>query len=570
MINSQFETQRSPNQCFSWSSLHQRSRIGSDVGTEENNDEARKPTDELISQSMAQLSFQERQEEQEHLHGVASHTSEDEHEIDQLLRDQDDYLERLKQGTVFQEAEAMDSKFTSDRSFRLMFLRTNRYNAKESAEQIIRFMDTKHSLFGPSRLCQKITLNDLNQDDRACLETGAFQVLPSCDRSSRPILVEFPSLRSFRQLENELRARFYIYMSLLESQETQKHGAIFITYGVGEYREKLNGVGFVALTKLSLAIPVFFAALHLATSELKHYVLMSTCFALVPAKTRARFRLHLGSHVECQYQLSTYGIPWSSLPFASSNNDRMLLENHLRWYKSRFLQDFGESVQLPPKLMAFSASLPMTNDVVFGRKKLQHEGNRRFRTFVRNMAAKYDESNKTGKRLVRDHLIKEIRDAGGMFLTMHEDPDQGFEELAVEDVHGKIAQAFRNYRRWRSMPAKFGTSGGEAAMESDATVPVEPTSNDVLFGRKRNNEGNKRVRQLVSELSIEYNVATKTRKRELTSSVVQAIQRSGGRFLRQVAETDEWEEVPAEYARGKISKHFQNSRRPPKKLFGTP
>ncbi|CAJ1932360.1 unnamed protein product [Cylindrotheca closterium] len=573
MMSAQYSQDPCPNPFFSWPSLNQRSQIGSDIMNSETN-AARKPTDELISQSMAQLSFQERQEEQEHLHGVASVGPEDPHQIDQLLQDQDDHLERLKQGTVFQEAEAMDPQFTNDRSFRLMFLRGNRYNPKEAAEQMIRFMDTKQQLFGASKLNQQITLKDLNDDDRACVENGSFQMLPSRDSSNRPMMLEVPGLTSYRQLENELRARFYIYMVLLEQKESQIQGVIFISYGVGNYKEKLNGAGFVEQTRLSLAIPVFFAALHLATADLKHYILMSTCFALVPAKTRARFRLHLGSHVECQYQLSTYGIPCSALPFAGSNNDNILLENHLRWYKARFVQDFGENAaaQFPSKLSALSANVPMRNDVVFGRKKLQHEGNRRFRVFVRNMAGKYDESNKTNKRLTREHLIKEIRDAGGKFLIMHEDTAQGFEELSLEDVHGKIAQAFRNYRRPRAMPSKFGT-GGELNPNvsnhdnSDKGMPVEPRSDDVLFGRKRNNKGNKRVRELVSEMSTEYDVAPKARKRELTESVVQAIKRSGGRFLRQIQATEQWEEVPDEYARGKISKHFQNSRRAPKKPF---
>mmetsp|Transcript_33325 Transcript_33325/g.80609 ORF Transcript_33325/g.80609 Transcript_33325/m.80609 type:complete len:433 (-) Transcript_33325:56-1354(-) len=428
----------------------------------------------------------------------------------------------------------------------------------------------KQRLFGPSKLVQKITLKDLNEDDRACLETGAMQILPSCDSSNRPILVEFPSLRNFRHLENELRARFYIYMSILEAKNAQIQGTTFISYGVGDYRERLNGVGFVDLTKLALACPPFFSALHLATSDLKHYILMSSCFALVGPKMRARFRLHLGSHVECQYQLSTYGIPCSALPLASSNNNKSLLENHLRWCKSRFLQDCGETeFQLPSKLTALSANEPMAYDVVFGRKKIQHEGNRRLRLFIRSMAAKYDESSKANKRRVRDELIKEIRNAGGKFLIMHEDSsshEQGFDELSLEEVHGKIAQAFRNYRRPRISPTKFETLEPE---DNDAVpIIVEPGPNDVLFGRKRNNEGNKRVRKLVGELSTEYDVAPKSRKRELTNSVVQEIKRLGGRFLRQVVETDEWEQVPDEYARGKISKHFQNSRRAPKKSFG--
>ena len=92
----------------------------------------------------------------------------------------------------------------------------------------------------------------------------------------------------------------------------------------------------------------------------------------------------------------------------------------------------------------------------------------------------------------------------------------------------------------------------------------QPQEFDVLFGRKRNNAGNKRVRQLVGELATEYDQASKARKTQIADSVVHEIHRQGGRFMKQTeGDPDKWEEVPDDFARNKISKHFRNNRRPP-------
>lgn len=521
--------------------------------------------DLLIAQSLAALSFQERQVEQEDLHGVAKNASEDVEQIELGLNELNECLSRIKLGSVYQTAEAMNPSYGCDRDFRLMFLRSNRYEPQAAAEKIINFFSVKLKLFGKEKLVQDITLNDLTAEDREAVVNGHFQILRGTDRSKRHILVEFPALRSFKSLMNELRARFYMFMGVARSIETQLQGIVMVSYGVGDLRENLNGAGFVDLTKLCLSLPLHFAGVHLATDRLGHYVLLHGAMAITPSKIRTRFKLHQGSHLECQYSLSAYGIPREVLPLSETNEP--ILDQHRLWYEERFSKEVGQNLHSEEMTKTSYRTDPRPNDVLFGKKSNRNGGNKTLLSFVKEHATEYNDANKERKRKLINHVINIILSTQGRFLTSDSEPyhDSGttiWNELSLEEVRGKVTQAFRNHRRPpAALHAKFSAAAGGA---EPAFIVEQPDKNDVLFGRKRSNIGNRRVRQLVSHLSDEYNAATtKVKKREISDSVVEEVHRTCGRFLMQ-REGDRWEVVPNDFARNKIAKHFQNHRRPPK------
>jgi hypothetical protein len=441
-----------------------------------------------------------------------------------------------------------------------MFLRCNRYDAKASAHQLIRFFDTKLQLFGKDKLVQDITLNDLDDDDRACVQNGSRQILPCTDSAKRPIIVDLPGLRSFKCLDNELRARFYIFMSILESQEAQIRGIVMLIYTVGRHRDSSNGIGYVENAKLGLAVPIHYAGLHFCSDDLRQYILLRLAIAVVPAKVRARFKVHLGSHLECQYLVSSYGISREVL-ISSSMDDEARLDNNFRWYKERYIREIG--VDLPQNLMNMP-NLPRPQfDVLFGRKKNHHSGNKSLYLLVKRHSEAYDTASRSRKRELTGELVREIQATGGRFLKQVGD-SECWEEVSTEEAQEKVAQGFRNIRRPRAEKTKIEPPqiGAVGELFSDHGP------NDVLFGRVRNNVGNMRVRQLVGDLSKEYDSASKVRKRQLAESVVQEIKRKGARFLKQ-REDDRWEEVSDDFARTKISKHFSNNRRCSQKKANT-
>lgn len=539
----------SSSACFNWSSPFAATSNGNANNHVSSINDATtiEEIDKFLATSMAELSFQERQAYQEDLHGVSTSNLEDPDEIEKWLNDLDVHLKKIKGGSTYEKAEDMDSSYVTNRDFRIMFIRGNRYKTREASKQILAFFEMKQTLFGQDKLVKDITLDDLDEEDKANLKSGSFQVLPCKDRTGRHIALGLPGLARNGKLENDLRARYYFFMSLLKSQQTQIKGVVVISYTIGDFKDKSQGAGFIGQTQLSIALPIHFSGIHLCSDDHFQYVLISTCLKLIPSQMRARFKVHFGSHMECQYGLKAYGIPPEALPTSPRLNE------HMRWYNACELQEAPSSSSIILQRLPVE---PLSNDVLFGGKKNNNGGNRRLRALVRSTSTEYDTGTKQEKRHLIDHVVNEIQITGGRFLKQSESDSGRWEEISLEDACSKIAQAFRNNRRARAnlMPA--------AASAQDKETVNRPTSNDVLFGRKRSNDGNKRVRQLVGDLSNEYDTASKARKTQIADSVVQEIQRHGGRFLKQ-KEDHQWEEVPNDFARSKISKHFRNNRRPP-------
>ncbi|CAJ1932762.1 unnamed protein product [Cylindrotheca closterium] len=440
--------------------------------------------DSLIAHALTSLSFDERQRQQEVLHGVATEIPENAQMLSEAFETLHCHLEKIKRvGSSYQMAESLDVSYVSDKAFRLMFLRGNRFDAKAAADQMIRFFDMKHQLFGRDKLTKDITIEDLDEDDLAFMRAGSVQVTET-DRAGRPIWFALPGLRAFKCLQNELRARYYMAMELLKSEQAQRRGIVSITYAIGRYRDCMNGTGYVELVRQVLALPFHKAALHNCVSDPKEYILGSAAMAVIPVKDRSRIRLHLGSHMEIHYILSTYGIPSSKLPLHPKTNDA-ILDRHMRWYNDCLARDTGGHQFVVEKQMdtimsdtsiveqkqhhfasAIGSNDPMVverpgrNDVVLGRNNKGH-GNQLMMSLVKDLAKDYDSAGRGEKWTIADSIVQRIREQGGRFLQQQSDGN--WEEVANDFARSKISKCFRNHRRIKKK------NGGSSL---DLTVPI--------------------------------------------------------------------------------------------------
>ena len=356
----------------------------------------------LLTQGMTRLTFEELQQEQEVLHGVSATISEEKVEVKVLLDKLDEHLNGMKMGTAFSFAESLNRDFCQNYDFRMMFLRANRYVPKVAAKQIIKFLDIKLELFGLEKLTEEITLNDLTLEDKQDLLTGSFQVLPFTDRAGRRIVLEIAGLRSGKTLLSELRARFYFSMNAIKSLEFPSRGFVFVSYAVGEYRDKLNGAGFVENAKLSLSMPFHIAGIHLCVDDTISVAIAKAGIAIMPDKFRSKIKIHHGSLVECQYRLSTYGIPPKTLPFTADN--AFILDYHLSCYQDCLQQEStiaSFSIRDPNK------NEPNSNDVVFIGKKTKGNGNKRLRRLAVRYSSPYSSGGPKEKR--------ELVDSSGLY-----------------------------------------------------------------------------------------------------------------------------------------------------------
>ena len=235
--------------------------------------------DTLLSEAFNNLTFEERQAQQEELHGVADEIREERSLIENSLRELEFYLNQTKAGRVYEIAERQDPSYVQAKSLRLSFLRAEKYNAKAAADKLLRFFDEKEKLFGVEKLTRDITIDDLDEDDIEALKGGGIQWAGK-DRSNRPILLQVPGLRKFKHLKNELKARYFLMMEGIKSLDAQIRGIILICYTVGDCRDCREGEGFLEHFRLIESIPFFSAAFHFTCDDIKQHLLGSAAMTV--------------------------------------------------------------------------------------------------------------------------------------------------------------------------------------------------------------------------------------------------------------------------------------------------
>jgi len=82
------------------------------------------------------------------------------------------------------------------------------------------------------------------------------------------------------------------------------------------------------------------------------------------------------------------------------------------------------------------------------------------------------------------------------------------------------------------------------------------TWTDVLSGRNAtiwSHEGNRCFQRVVAHMLGAVNATDKVSRNQIVSQVIAAIHQRGGRFLKKNATTNQWEELPIEKVRAKVS-----------------
>ena len=219
--------------------------------------------------------------------------------------------------------------------------------------------------------------------------------------------------------------------------------------------------------------------------------------------------METGSHIECQYTLTTFGIPRDALPVSTSGE--MFIDEHLRWIEGRraieasreeltladsvpvhsVLSDIGVGVgtsgdlasslspTLSPPLTSSTATeaapavpqiswsatgsgtiqhiaAPVSagsldirpNDVLFGRGKtvVEHPGNMKFRNIVGRHMEEYEAASRLEKTCMTEHIVELVKSSDGRFLKRDDGGD--WEEVDDETARKKVAHAFRNRRKF--------------------------------------------------------------------------------------------------------------------------
>jgi hypothetical protein len=121
-------------------------------------------------------------------------------------------LDNRTQSTAIHLAAQEDNGLVNDQEFRLGFLRSKMFHTKRAAARMMRFFDWKLQLFGVTKLCHDITLEDLELEDMALLRKGYFQVLPERDRAGRRVDVLLQANQKYASPESLVRINAFILL----------------------------------------------------------------------------------------------------------------------------------------------------------------------------------------------------------------------------------------------------------------------------------------------------------------------------------------------------------------------
>eukprot|EP00980_Cylindrotheca_fusiformis_P026058 scaffold15301_cov142-Cylindrotheca_fusiformis.AAC.7 len=451
--------------------------------------------DRHLSASMGKLSLKDRETALEEVHGIVKNDREDVAFLQSKLQAMEECLSSIKRGTVYEKAEAIDPYFVSSREIRLLFLRGNRYDPQAGAEQLIKHFDRKFSLFGSEKLTRNITLYDLDDNDRMCLESGFCQILPQKDVAGRAILLILPGLRPDLDVQHGLRAMYYLCMTTLqESEEIQKKGIVKLAYAVGRYKTRTNEAGLAQVAQCVSSTPFPLGGMHLCfnASDYLEYVCYRAIILALPTSAAAKTRTHFGTHMDCLYALRGYGIVEGSLPL-SQITANPLLHNHMTWYENRIKVDLNPvkphtvssshetlvrkqdsengdvtatfvcpslTRKIEPRwgdilvsrLIATLLTLAKTrlNFPKFGRQHQVHPGNIRLKKLLMDHSAEYEAiDGKKGKMAFAQNFVTQMKASGSRFLTFDQDIE-AWTEVCDKRARNKVSKTIRNSRRYNS------------------------------------------------------------------------------------------------------------------------
>jgi hypothetical protein len=257
-------------------------------------------------------------------------------------------------------------------------------------------------------------------------------------------------------------------MAALKDEETQKRGFVLISYTVNT-TQAFDRRNSYKIARLYWILPMRLAGLHGCTNDPRQRTLMNFAVMLVGTHMRLRSRIHfgetpvtlllfpcnlvfgileahetcllslstLGSDLECQYQLMTFGISAKLLPVDSDGV--VSLANHRGWIRSRIQQE-ESTMETMPRI-----NVPGPRDVLLGRGKLtqEHTGNLRFRHIVENHREMYENARKLDKTRLASKIVEILQQTGGRFL---ERDCAGWAEVDDETARFKVSHSFRNKR----------------------------------------------------------------------------------------------------------------------------
>ena len=176
-----------------------------------------------------------------------------------------------------------------------------------------------------------------------------------------------------------------------------------------------------------------------------------------------------GSYVEIRYDLMTYGIPVSTLPFTDAGEVKPevfvdWVENRRKIEAEEKQREASRGAKSPEQVPSLASSIiPGPNDVLMGKKKIakEHSGNLRFHFLIDKHLGRYDAgTSKREKTEIAMEIVHLVMLFGGRFLknTSTADSNPHWEEIDPLVARDKVAASFRSRRKATKEQQSLGLS----------------------------------------------------------------------------------------------------------------
>ncbi len=440
-----------------------------------------KGVDNLIAKELTGLSVVDREKVFFDLHGVSGEENETPAMIEASLQLLQKELDVVEVCHGYKKALAMDPTYVQNQTFLLKFLRADRFDPHAAAKRLTKFFDYKLDLFGEDLIVKDITQADLDDQDLDSLYNGMGMDLPFRDPAGR--LVFFQLARSVNvPVRALLRKTLYGCMIYSNDEETQRKGAVSVSYLVGQkfnwhearQRQDMNK----QLAAFTSCLPLRFEALHVCIDSIIWRPILAVYKIYANIFTRVRVREHIGDHEQVLFSLQTFGIPTHGFPVTK---DGQILR-HLcaeQWSKRRRLEEImRQKAEAEQKLSDGTARAPVVkvqpirvgtpgqNDVLFGRGRAyySHIGNLRLRNIIIERSPAYERAGPWEKKMVSFEIVKRIKKKSGRFLK---EDDAGWVEVDDETATKKVSHCFRTLRGLKNANSTETSHSGKRKNQGD-------------------------------------------------------------------------------------------------------
>ena len=217
----------------------------------------------------------------------------------------------------------------------------------------------------------------------------------------------------------------------------------------------------VTVTNVTLSFPVRHSALHYCLQASKGNFVLNNSFLgsvvnVLPAYSKVRSRIHVGSIMEHQYALRSHGIPIDTFPVDINGNIRD--DIFYAWFYKYRRAQIENRVPVDHVGQVTAANLyvpsavkpsakPTENDILLGRGLVTQSwpGNIKFREFLEKFSSEYDnlprkERKKRTIELTQELCAKRIR--------FFEPTGPGeWAEIDFSEARKKVSQHFRTIRK---------------------------------------------------------------------------------------------------------------------------